>query len=127
MLRQLEKAIYLQGEYHLHLCSRSQILLINGAQACNVYFVAGTSITIGAAAKLVGNYLAHVAITVANAASNQGTLCALTAAVTLINDASSLKLVLAPLSCYDFQGFSFFLARFDCVSWQFYFFISVAY
>jgi hypothetical protein len=64
----------------------SQIVLINGARACNVYFAVGTSATIGAAANLQGNFIAQQAISAANAASNKGTWCAINAAVTLINN-----------------------------------------
>jgi len=65
----------------------AQVILINSAQPCNVYFIVGTSATIGAAAKMQGNILAYTAIGASNAASNQGTWCALNAAVTLINNA----------------------------------------
>lgn len=64
----------------------AQVVLVNGAQACNVYFIVGTSATIGAAASMQGNILAHTAIGASNAASNRGTWCALNAAVTLINN-----------------------------------------
>jgi len=63
------------------------IKLINGAVACNVYFLAGTSITFGANAITVGNFIAQTSITVANAVQNSGTLCAINGATTLINDA----------------------------------------
>jgi len=65
----------------------SQIKLINGAQACNVYIIAGSSATIRAASKLQGNIIAYTSVSVANGASNNGTFCALNGAVTLINDA----------------------------------------
>jgi hypothetical protein len=64
----------------------AKVVLINGAQACNVYFIVGTSASIGAGAMMQGNILAHTAISAANAASNSGTWCALNAAVTLINN-----------------------------------------
>jgi hypothetical protein len=65
----------------------SQVKLINSAQACNVYFIVGSSASIGAGAKMQGNIIAYTAIGASNAASNQGTWCALNAAVTLINNA----------------------------------------
>ncbi|RYP27081.1 hypothetical protein DL767_007816 [Monosporascus sp. MG133] len=65
----------------------SQIELINGAQACNVYFIVGSSAAVGAAAALKGNILAYTSISVNSGASNEGTLCALNGAVTLIDNA----------------------------------------
>jgi hypothetical protein len=65
----------------------AQIKLINSAVACNVYFLAGTSITLGAGAITVGNFIAQTSITVANAVQNSGTLCAINGGTTLINDA----------------------------------------
>ncbi|TVY17482.1 hypothetical protein LARI1_G004526 [Lachnellula arida] len=65
----------------------SEILLINGAQACNVYIIVGSSATIGAASALQANILAYTSVAVKDGASNNGVLCALNGAVTLINDA----------------------------------------
>lgn len=65
----------------------SQVELINGAQAGNVYFIVGSSATVGAAAALQGNILAYTSIAAGSGASNQGTFCALNGAVTLIDDA----------------------------------------
>jgi hypothetical protein len=70
----------------LTVAAAAKIVLINGAQACNVYFIVGSSASIGAGAQLQGNILAYTAIAAQNAASNQGTWCALNAAVTLINN-----------------------------------------
>jgi hypothetical protein len=64
----------------------SKIKLINGAQACNVYFVSGSSDTIGAGSQLQGNFIAYTSIAVNSGASINGTLCALHGAVTLIDD-----------------------------------------
>ena len=65
----------------------SQILTIGGAQACNVYFIVGSSATIEAGAQLVGNILAYTSIAASDAASNNGSWCALNGEVTLINNA----------------------------------------
>ncbi|KAH0558670.1 hypothetical protein GP486_004683 [Trichoglossum hirsutum] len=67
--------------------SGSQVLLINGAQACNLYFKIGSSATIISASALQGNYLAYTSITVGEGSSNQGTLCALNGAISLIDNA----------------------------------------
>jgi hypothetical protein len=65
----------------------AQVLLINGAQACNIYFIVGSSATVGAASELQGNLIAYTSIAVTNGASNNGIFAALNGAVTLINDA----------------------------------------
>ena len=65
----------------------SGVKLINGAQLGNVYFQVGSSATIAGATTLMGNLLAYTSVAVASAASNNGTICALNGAVTLIDDA----------------------------------------
>ncbi len=65
----------------------SKVLLINGAQAGNVYFQVGSSATVSGATLLQGNLLAYTSIAVGAGASNNGTLCALNGGVTLIDDA----------------------------------------
>lgn len=65
----------------------AQVLLINGAVPCNVYFIVGSSATIGAAAKMQGNIIAYTQIGASGAASNKGTWCALHAAVNLVDNA----------------------------------------
>jgi acyl-[acyl carrier protein]--UDP-N-acetylglucosamine O-acyltransferase len=62
-------------------------VLIGGAQACNVYFIVGSSATIGAGSQMQGNILAYTSIAVDSAASNEGTFCALNGAITLIDNA----------------------------------------
>ncbi len=70
------------------------INLINGASPCNVYWVVGSSATIGAANFFVGNILAQSSITANTGASIAGRALAQTGSVTL--DANA---VTAPLSC----------------------------
>jgi hypothetical protein len=72
----------------------SKVVLIGGAQACNVYFIVGSSATVAAGSQLQGNILAYTSIAVGSAASVNGTLGALNGAVTLIDDA-----ILAEPSC----------------------------
>ncbi|KFY87452.1 hypothetical protein V500_06950 [Pseudogymnoascus sp. VKM F-4518 (FW-2643)] len=74
-------------ESTLTTAASSKVVLTNGAQACNVYFIVGSSATIGEKSVMNGNILAHTSISVTNAASNKGTLCAINGAVTLINNA----------------------------------------
>jgi hypothetical protein len=73
----------------------AQVLLINGAVPCNVYFIVGSSAGIGAAAKMQGNILAHTQIGASGAASNKGTWCALNAAVNLDDN----NLIAQPGTC----------------------------
>jgi hypothetical protein len=40
----------------------SQIVLINGAQACNVYIIVGSSATVGTASELQGNIIAYTSV-----------------------------------------------------------------
>jgi len=72
----------------------SSVELINGAQACNVYWQVGSSATFGSKTAFVGNVLAKASITATTSATvSNGGLYALTAAVTLdtntINPAGS--------------------------------------
>ncbi|KAE9370016.1 hypothetical protein N431DRAFT_441901 [Stipitochalara longipes BDJ] len=52
----------------------SSVVLTNGAKACNVYFIVGSSATLGASTKLIGNVLAYTSISVDSAASNKVSL-----------------------------------------------------
>jgi len=69
----------------LNVGSGSTVSLINGAQACNVFWRVDTA-TIGSTATFVGNVLALNSITVANGATINGRLLARNGNVTLIND-----------------------------------------
>jgi len=61
----------------------TKVVLVNGALAKNVFFIVGSSATLGAGTLIAGNVLAHTAITLGGAANINGTLCAITAAVNL--------------------------------------------
>ena len=63
--------------------SNSSVLLINGADARNIYFQVGSSATLGSGSIFVGNILAYAAITTVSGTSVTGRLLALTEAVTL--------------------------------------------
>ncbi len=65
----------------------SQVLLTNGAQACNVFWQVGSSATVGATSTFNGTILALASVTVNDGATIEGRLLAGTGAVTLINDA----------------------------------------
>jgi len=61
----------------------AKIILQNGANPCNVFFLVGTSATIGGTNIFNGNVLAHVSITTVGADTITGSLLASTGAVTL--------------------------------------------
>jgi len=69
----------------LNVNSGSTVSLINGAQACNVFWRVDTA-AIDTTANFVGTILALNSITVANGATIQGRLLARNGNVTLIND-----------------------------------------
>lgn len=61
----------------------SNVLLINGAQACNVFWRVGSSATLGTTTSFVGNILASTSITITTGATVQGRALAQTGSVTL--------------------------------------------
>jgi hypothetical protein len=60
-----------------------QIMLINGARSCAVYWLVGQSVTMGTATVFVGNVIAGQSITTVTGTSVTGFLVAQTAAITL--------------------------------------------
>jgi hypothetical protein len=67
----------------LTTASSSQVLLVNGAQACNVYWQVGSSATLGTGSVFRGSILALTDITVTTAATLEGRVLARNGAVTL--------------------------------------------
>ncbi len=63
--------------------SNSSVLLINGADACNVYWQIGSSATLGTASDLTGNLMALTSITLTTAATLEGRALARNGAVTM--------------------------------------------
>jgi hypothetical protein len=63
--------------------SSSSVALINGADARNVYFQVGTSVTLGSGSTFIGNLLAYASVTTVSGTNVVGRLLALTGAVTL--------------------------------------------
>jgi hypothetical protein len=63
--------------------SASQVNLIGGAQACDVFWQVGSSATIGTSSAFVGNILALTSITMTTGATLQGSALARNGAVTL--------------------------------------------
>ena len=70
--------------------SSSQIVLTGGAQACNVFWLVGSSATLGTGSDFAGSVLADISITADTNAIVEGQLLALNGAVTL--DGNSLTL-----------------------------------
>ncbi|MGV1049282.1 MAG: ice-binding family protein [Solirubrobacterales bacterium] len=64
----------------------SQVNMINGAQACNVFWKVGSSATLGTSSVFRGNILALQSISLNNGVAVDGRLLARNGAVTLIND-----------------------------------------
>ena len=67
----------------LTTASASSVNLVNGAQACNVFWQVGSSATLGTASSFRGSILALTSITVTTAATVDGRVLARNAAVTL--------------------------------------------
>ena len=64
----------------------SSVSLVNGAQACNVFWQVGSSATLGTRTAFQGNVMALTSISVSDGARVDGRLLARNGAVTLIND-----------------------------------------
>jgi type VI secretion system secreted protein VgrG len=63
--------------------SASRVVLVNGAQACNVFWQVGSSATFGTTTEFAGTVIATASITATTGAVINGRLLALNAAVTL--------------------------------------------
>jgi hypothetical protein len=73
----------------LTTASASHVNLVNGAQACNVYWQIGSSATLGTSSVFVGDILALTSISITNGVTVHGRALARNGAVTLINDTIS--------------------------------------
>jgi len=73
----------------LSAASGSNIILSGGALARNVYWVVGSSATLNSTASFLGTIIVQASITLVTGASNNGSLIALTGAVTLDDNAIS--------------------------------------
>ena len=61
----------------------SNVVLINGAQACNIFWIAGSSVTLGTGSHLMGNVIAMQSITLTTGATVDGRVLARNGAVTM--------------------------------------------
>ncbi len=75
-----------QTDSTLVTASSSTVSLINGAQACNVFWQVGSSATLGSGSVFVGNIMALTSITVNTGVTVQGRALARNGAVTLDDD-----------------------------------------
>jgi hypothetical protein len=81
------RAVFIfQIESTLTTATDSRVNLINGAQACNIFWQVGSSATLGTRTVFAGNILALTSISVNDGVSVNGRLLARNGAVTLIND-----------------------------------------
>jgi len=71
-----------------HFAPYSQVVLINGAQPCRVFWVFGSSATINSHSIIVGNMIAHASITVGSGSVITGSLAA-SSAITVDNSTLS--------------------------------------
>ncbi len=96
----------------------SQVLLINGAQANNVFWQVGSSATLGASSVLEGSILAYTAISLGTGAMVDGRLLAQNAAVTLDNN--TINVVPEPASALliGFGAAAIFVARRRFPHWK---------
>jgi hypothetical protein len=78
-----EAVFIFQASSTLGTAANSTVSLINGAQACNVFWPVGSSATLGANSTLVGSVLAVDAVTAGAGAVVQGRLIARDGAITL--------------------------------------------
>lgn len=70
----------------LTTASTSQVILENGAQACNVFWQVGSSATLGSGSSFQGTILASASVTLGSSAVVSGRLLAHTGDVTLISN-----------------------------------------
>lgn len=73
----------------LTTASGSRVNMINGAQACNVFWQIGSSATLGSSSVFTGNLMALTSISLNNGATVSGRVLARNGAVTLINNTIS--------------------------------------
>jgi len=91
-----ENAVFIfQIASTLTVTSGRQVILINGAQAANVFWQVGTSATIGTTAIMKGNILADQSISIATGAVLEGRALARIAAVTLQGNIMSVPVLLS--------------------------------
>lgn len=81
----------------LTTASASRVLLTNGAQACNIFWVVGSSATLGTNSNFSGSILAFTSITVTSGVVVNGSVLSRNGAVTLDADSVSKQTCTAPI------------------------------
>jgi len=80
----------------LTTASNSSVVLINGAQLCNVFWQVGSSATIGTGSTFVGNIFALASVTLTTSATLSGRALAQTGAVTMDSNVVSISVCSVP-------------------------------
>ncbi len=88
LARETKECVSVQKGHFLDrtTASAASIVLTNGARPCNVFFLVGSSATIGDTSRINGIVIALTSITLNNGVVDNGGFYALNAAVTMIND-----------------------------------------
>ena len=84
-----DSVFVLQAGSSLTTASGSRVTLINGAQACNVFWQIGSSATLGSSSVFAGNVIALTSISLNDGVSLAGRVLARNGAITMINDTVS--------------------------------------
>lgn len=80
-----------QAASTLITASDSRVIVLNGAEACNVFWQVGSSATLGTDSSLIGSVLASESISAGTRATVEGRLLALNGAVTLLTNTITNK------------------------------------
>jgi hypothetical protein len=91
-----ESVFVFQTDSTLITASGSSVSLVNGAQACNVFWQVGSSATLGTGTMFIGNLLARASNTLTTGVSLSGRAIALTGAVTMDSNTIAASCAVAP-------------------------------
>lgn len=82
----------------------SSVVLINGANARNVFFQVGSSATLGAGSSFIGNILAYTSVTTVSGSTVTGRLLAVNGAVTMDTNDVTMPMLSTAGGKADFDG-----------------------
>lgn len=83
----------------LTTAAAAKVVLVNGAQACNVFWQVGSSATLGVGTSFSGDILAQASITLTTGATVAGRALARAGAVTLDTNQVAIPVCAAPVPC----------------------------